>query len=78
MLPAAVIQAAIGGGRDVFVLGFEGETDPALIADYDHAWGKRLTGEGPVPSSLHFSRVLGLTPRISAASFVESRLRFTF
>lgn len=40
MLPAAVIQAAIGHGRDVFVLGFEGETDPALIADYDHAWVK--------------------------------------
>ncbi len=40
MLPAAVIQAAIDGGRDVFVLGIEGETDPGLIADYDHAWVK--------------------------------------
>lgn len=40
MLPAAVIQAAIGDGRDVFVLGIEGETDPDLIADYDHAWVK--------------------------------------
>lgn len=40
MLPAAVIQAAIGNGRDVFVVGIEGETDPSLIADYDHAWVK--------------------------------------
>ena len=37
-LPAAVIQAAAAGGRSVFVLGFEGETDPDLITGYDHAW----------------------------------------
>ena len=40
MLPGAVIQAALGDGRDVFVLGIEGETDPDLIAGYDHAWVK--------------------------------------
>lgn len=40
MLPAAVIEAAIGNGRDVFVLAFEGETDPGLITGYDHAWVK--------------------------------------
>ncbi|MGI9501363.1 MAG: LpxI family protein [Geminicoccaceae bacterium] len=38
MLPAAVLQAVVGSGRDVFVLAFEGETDPKLTVDYDHAW----------------------------------------
>ncbi|MGI9421250.1 MAG: LpxI family protein [Geminicoccaceae bacterium] len=40
LLPAAVIQAAVGSGRDVFVLGFEGETDPSLVVGHDHAWVK--------------------------------------
>ena len=38
LLPAAVIDAATAGGRDVFVLAFEGETDPDLVAGRPHAW----------------------------------------
>ncbi|MGI9510617.1 MAG: LpxI family protein [Geminicoccaceae bacterium] len=56
MLPAAVIQAAIGSGRDVFVLAFEGETDPSLIADYDHAWVK-LGAVGKAIKLLHQASV---------------------
>jgi len=56
MLPAAVIQAAIGNGRGVFVLGFEGETDPELIAGYDHAW-VRLGAVGKTIKLLHQASV---------------------
>jgi len=37
-LPAEVIGAARTDGRDVFVLAFEGETDPAIVQDVPHAW----------------------------------------
>lgn len=37
-LPASVIQAALAEGREVFVLAFEGETDPAIIEGMPHAW----------------------------------------
>lgn len=39
-LPAAVIEAARGSGLDVFVLAIEGETDPKLVEQTDHAWVK--------------------------------------
>lgn len=52
LLPAAVIEAAVGNGRDVFVLGFEGETDPAAIAGHDHAW-VRLGAVGEAIRLLH-------------------------
>lgn len=38
MLPAAVAEAAKAQGRDVFVLAFEGQTDPAAVAGREHAW----------------------------------------
>jgi UDP-2,3-diacylglucosamine hydrolase len=37
-LPAQVVAAARAQGRDVFVLAFEGETDPALTRDVAHRW----------------------------------------
>lgn len=37
-LPASVIEAALADGRDVFVLAFEGETDPGVVAGRSHAW----------------------------------------
>lgn len=37
-LPAAVVDAALAQGRDVFVLAFEGQTDPGWLAGTDHAW----------------------------------------
>lgn len=36
-LPAAVVDAARAQGRDVFVLAFEGQTDPAWLAGVEHA-----------------------------------------
>jgi DUF1009 family protein len=37
-LPASLIDMAARSGRDVFVLAFEGETDPAAVAGRAHAW----------------------------------------
>ena len=37
-MPAQVIAAASQAGREVFVLAFEGETDPALVQNLPHAW----------------------------------------
>lgn len=37
-LPAQVVAAAREAGREVFVLAFEGQTDPALVAGEEHAW----------------------------------------
>jgi DUF1009 family protein len=37
-LPAEVIAAARTTGRDVFVLAFEGETDPLVVEGLAHAW----------------------------------------
>ncbi len=38
LLPASVIEAAVADGRDVFVLAFEGETDPRVLEGRSHAW----------------------------------------
>lgn len=37
-LPAQVISAAREAGREIFVLAFEGETDPALVLNLPHEW----------------------------------------
>jgi UDP-2,3-diacylglucosamine hydrolase len=37
-LPAEVVGAARAAGREVFVLAFEGETDPAVVEDVPHQW----------------------------------------
>jgi hypothetical protein len=37
-LPGELIAAAQAAGREVFVLAFEGETDPALVDGLPHAW----------------------------------------
>lgn len=76
-LPAAVIQAAIGSGRDVFVLGFEGETAPELIAGYDHAW-VNLGAVGKTIKLLHQAAVddVVLIGAINRPSFGELKLDF--
>jgi DUF1009 family protein len=38
MLPVAVAEAARAQGRDVFILAFEGQTDPAAVLGREHAW----------------------------------------
>ncbi|MBM3628139.1 MAG: LpxI family protein [Alphaproteobacteria bacterium] len=37
-LPAAVVDAARAQGRDVFVLAFEGQTDPGWLGGVEHSW----------------------------------------
>lgn len=37
-LPAHLARACIASGRDVQVIGFEGESDPASLAGLPHAW----------------------------------------
>jgi DUF1009 family protein len=37
-LPVRVIEACRASGRDVFVLAFEGQTDPATVEGTAHAW----------------------------------------
>lgn len=37
-LPSAVIAAARAQGRGVYVLAFEGQTDPATVVGVDHGW----------------------------------------
>lgn len=51
-LPVRVIEACRAGGRDVFVLAFEGHTDPATVAGTSHAW-VRLGAVGEALRHLH-------------------------
>jgi len=77
MLPAAVIKAATGSGREVFVLGFEGATDPDLITGYDHAWVK-LGAVGQTIKLLHQKSVedVVLIGAIDRPSLGELKLDF--
>ncbi|MEZ5932422.1 MAG: UDP-2,3-diacylglucosamine diphosphatase LpxI [Alphaproteobacteria bacterium] len=74
-LPAAVIEAATGSGRDVFVLGFEGETDPALMAGREHAWVK-LGAVGKAIKLLHQAAAedVVMIGAIERPSFAELKL----
>ncbi len=40
ILPKAVIQSCIDQGRKYFVLAFNGQTDPELVANAPHAWAR--------------------------------------
>lgn len=39
-LPARIVEACRATGREVFVLAFEGHTDPQTVADVEHAWSR--------------------------------------
>lgn len=55
-LPAQVVGAAKAGGREVFVLAFEGETDPAVVEGTQHEW----VPLGAVGRSLRILREAGV------------------
>ncbi len=76
-LPVSVIEAATGCGRGVFVLGFEGETDPALMNGFDHAWVK-LGAVGQAIDILHRASVddIVMIGRIRRPSFGDLKLDF--
>ncbi|MEM9440601.1 MAG: UDP-2,3-diacylglucosamine diphosphatase LpxI [Pseudomonadota bacterium] len=76
-LPVSVIEAAAGAGRGVFVLGFEGETDPSLMNGYDHAWVK-LGAVGQAIDILHRASVedVVMIGGIRRPSFGDLKLDF--
>jgi DUF1009 family protein len=51
-LPARLVEVCRANGRAVFVLAFEGQTDPATVAGVDHAW-VRLGQVRPFLEALH-------------------------
>jgi DUF1009 family protein len=51
-LPSQVVGAARAAGRDVFVLAFEGETDPAVVEGVPHQW-VALGAVGRALAALH-------------------------
>ena len=55
-LPAQVAAAALAQGADVFVLAFEGETDPLLVQDLPHRW-LPLGAVGRAIDALHAAKV---------------------
>lgn len=75
ILPAAVIETAAAGGRDVFVLAFEGETDPGLVEGQDHAW-VQLGAVGRAIKILHEARVedVVMIGPINRPSFANMKL----
>jgi DUF1009 family protein len=76
-LPVSVIEAAAGSGQSVFVLGFEGETDPALVNGFDHAWVK-LGAVGKAIDILHRASVddVVMIGGIHRPSFSDLKLDF--
>ena len=76
-LPVSVIEAAAGSGSGVFVLGFEGETDPALMNGFDHAWVK-LGAVGQAIDLLHRAAVddVVMIGGIRRPSFGDLKLDF--
>jgi DUF1009 family protein len=71
-LPAQLIAACKAAGRAVFVLAFKGETDPATVADVDHAWvrvGAAATGMDMLRrAGCHELVLAGPVKRLSPAS----------
>ncbi len=51
-LPARLVEVCRADGRAVFVLAFEGQTDPATVLRVDHAW-VRLGQTRPALAALH-------------------------
>ena len=73
-LPSRLIQAARAGGRSIFVIAFEGQTDPATVLDIPHAW-VRLGAAGEVIERLRREGVeeLLFAGRIRRPSIAELR-----
>lgn len=73
-LPARVAAAAQAAGREVFIVGFEGFADPALIAPYPHVI-LRLGAVGRILAALraHDCRDLVLVGPVRRPSFFDLR-----
>ncbi|MGI9449973.1 MAG: LpxI family protein [Geminicoccaceae bacterium] len=77
LLPVSVIENAMAEGREVFVLAFEGETDPAVVAGRPHAW-VRLGAVGRAIRLLHEAAVkeVVMIGAINRPSFANMRIDF--
>ncbi|MCG5240779.1 LpxI family protein [Azospirillum doebereinerae] len=51
-LPARIAAAALGQGRDVFMVAFDGHTDPETVAGLPHLWS-RFGAAGTIIRRLH-------------------------
>ena len=58
-LPRQVAEAALDAGRGVFIVAFEGHTDPETVEGLPHAW-MRLGGVGRIFERLHAEAVRDL------------------
>lgn len=55
-LPQRLVEACRAAGREVFVLAFEGHTDPHTVRDVEHAWS-RLGAMGSAIQTLRKAKV---------------------
>ena len=58
-IPARLVEACRAAGRDVFVLAFEGHTDPQTLRGVEHAWS-RLGAAGAALDTLRQAGVVEL------------------
>ncbi len=58
-LPARLAEAARGSGREVFVVAFDGHTDPATVTDHPHIWA-RMGAAGAILGALRDAGVTEL------------------
>jgi DUF1009 family protein len=70
-LPRRLVQVCRDSGRDVFVLAFEGQTDPATIADVEHGW----THLGSTSAALRMLRAAAVSDVVMAGPMVRPSMR---
>jgi len=69
-LPARLVEACRASGRPVFVLAFEGQTDPAAVRGVDHAWARL----GAAGNSLEVLRAAGVRELVMAGAITRPSL----
>jgi hypothetical protein len=81
-LPARLVEVCRANGREIFVLAFEGQTEPATVEGVDHAW-VRLGQSGPALEALRGAGVEDLVligpvkrPSVSELGFDLRSARF--
>ncbi len=70
-LPQRLIQVCRASGRDVFVLAFEGQTNPETTADVEHAW----TRLGSTSAALKTLRRANVTEVVMVGPVTRPSLR---
>jgi len=70
-VPARLVEACHESGRKVFVLAFEGHTDPSAVRGAEHAW----TRLGAIGSALQSLRQAGVTELVMAGPIRRPSVR---